>query len=162
MTNLFQSKAVIWLCLLAGIIALAAIIVFKQSATKNSEIKSTELKVEQKDVDISKLPDTFPADIPLEAGAKITQNYNATTNDGRSQATRAFETTKTLDENYKIYTNYIKNGGWTLGTGVDQKNFKVITASKNGQVLQITMNLNLGTQVKTINITLSQPPSSHN
>jgi hypothetical protein len=155
MTNLLQSKAVIWLCLLAGIIAIAVIIIYKQSAQRGSEVKPTELKIEQKNVDSAQLPSLFPTDFPVEqTGAKVTQNYNAASNDGRSQATRMFETNKTLDENYKIYNDYFNNTGWRLSTGINGEDTKVIIATRENLEAQVTLSNNLSNQKKIVEITI--------
>lgn len=154
MINILHSKAIVWFCLVVGLLAIATVVAIKQDA--GPQTAQQQLEVSQQNVEVTALPEGFPNNLPLEAEAKVTQNYNATTNDGRVQATRVFETSKTLDENYKIYSDYAKNNGWSLNTGIDQKDLKVITATKDGQVLQVTINLNTATQIKTVNISLSQ------
>ena len=100
------------------------------------------LKVTKSEVDASKLPSQFPANIPIESGAKITQNYNASAENGLYQATRAFESAKTLDENFKLYSDFVQRDGWKLLTGLNQDKLKVIAAQKDKANLQITMSVN--------------------
>lgn len=92
----------------------------------------------------------------MESGAKIVQNYNATTNTGLFQATRVFETSKSLDENLKIYSDFINKNGWKLISSLNQANIKALAAQKNKGNLQITLSENTQTKVKTVSITYSE------
>ncbi len=158
--DFLQSKKIIWVFAIIAIAAVLVAVIAGMMAKKkvSTSVKSEEVKVNQKEVDQTKLPDKFPSEIPLEQGAKITQNYNATGSDGRFQATRAFVTAKTLDANYKIYTDFFKNNGWQLETGVNQTEVKVINASKDKLHAQVTLNYNVTTQLKTVDITIAIIP----
>src|SRR5688572_25742188 len=151
MANLLHSRAIIWLCLIVGLLAIAKVLVIQQYRSTPTA-KPAEVRIDKKDLDASQLPEKFPADLPLEAGAKVTQNYNITTDDGRFQATRTFETSKTLEENVKIYTDYFNKNGWQAGTAIDNKDSKVLSATKGGSSLQIAISQNPVTQIKTVNI----------
>lgn len=155
MSNFLQSKAIIWFCLLAGIIAIATVMAARRYGNAPTT-PPVELKVETKDVPTSQFPENFPTDLPIEKGAEVTQNYTATTNDGRFQATRTFQTAKTLDENYKIYRDYSLKNGWELGTGVDQENIKVVTATKGNLTMTVTISQSTSSQAKTVNITITE------
>ena len=96
------------LAIVAVLILAFVLYKFVGNNRQSSELKTPETAVVKKmDVDFSKLPEKFPTNIPIESGAKITQNYNATTPEGEFQATRSFVTTKTLAENIKIYSNIL-------------------------------------------------------
>ena len=155
MTKLFQSKGIIWFCLVVGVLAVVVIFVVRKPNGPQST-STPPLEVTKQDLASSQLPELMPADMPMEQGAAVVQNYNATANDGRQQATRTFETAQTLDANFKTYTDYAKNNGWTLGTGVDQKNIKVVTATKGDLSLVVTISQNSGTQVRSVNITVTK------
>lgn len=119
--------------------------------------KHPQIKIEKTIVDSAELPELFPKDIPIEKDAKITQNYNATSPDGRFQATRAFETKKTLDENLKIYQDYFKKNKWEVQSTLDtDANYKMIFAVKLPYQVQISMNKNTTTGVKTVDISLTK------
>ncbi len=159
MDNFMHSKKLLWVFAVIGglavLVMLVALVWLKQQDS-GTDVKPAELKLEKQDVPTTRLPDKLPADIPQEPGAKVTQNYTATTNDGRLQSTRVFETAKTLDENVKIYTDYLKKNGWTIGAGADLKDVKAISASKGDLALQITIAQNNVNQIKTVNISLTQ------
>lgn len=114
--------------------------------------------VEKSDVSDNRLPDKFPTNLPTEPNAVVTQNYNATAQDGRFQATRAYETTKTLSENLTIYRQYLNSNGWDIESTVDQPIYKKITGSKGIQKLQISISENETTKVKTVSISLTELP----
>ncbi len=117
------------------------------------ELKTPETAVVKKmDVDYSKSPEKFPTNIPIESGAKITQNYNATTPEGEFQATRSFITTKSLDENVKIYSNILNKDGWKSSVVVDNSNFKMISGSKDKKQITISVDDNKTTNIKTVTI----------
>lgn len=159
MDNSSRSKKVTWVIVILVVVAILAIIGIALSKSKQNsqEEKPAEFKVQQTDVSNDQLPEKFPGDIPLETGAKVTQNYNATTTDGRFQATRTFESKKTLDDNMKIYTDYAKKAGWTLGTAIDQPKLKVVSANKGNMNLVVTINQSSG--ITTVNITVTQQVS---
>lgn len=105
------------------------------------------------DVEGDKLPDKFPADIPLEAEAPILQNYNLTAENGDFQATRVFETKKTLSENFALYSTYLKNGQWTLNSSSDEPKLKVLSASRDKDRLLITFTETEGSNTVNISFT---------
>ena len=151
---------------LAAIVAIAAIIALVIFyANKGNKVLPVTNKapapaplVKTTEVNNDKLPDKFPSDIPIESGATITQNYNATTTDGRYQATRAFETKKSLAENLALYTQYLQTNGWTIKATIDQPTYKMVTASKDKQQLQISISENSTSKVVTVTISLTILP----
>lgn len=114
--------------------------------------------VKTQQVPETQLPEKFPINLPLEDGAVITQNYNATAEDGRFQATRAFETKKSLVENLNLYSKYLKANGWTIDSTVDQPTYKVVSGSKGIQALQISISENAVNQARTVSISMTELP----
>jgi hypothetical protein len=110
------------------------------------------------DVAFTKLPQKFPADIPLEAGALVTQNYNATTPDGQFQATRMFVTAKSLDENLAIYTAYFKKAGWDVKSTVNQPAIKMLYGVKGKMRLQFETAEVPATKQRTVTISYTELP----
>lgn len=115
-----------------------------------------ELNVVKKDLAFNKNPEQFPTNIPIEEGAEITQNYNATTADGRLQATRAFITNKSLADNLKIYQDYFKTNDWKVIATVDQDVYKMILGSKDNTQIQVSVNENSISKVKTVDISMTK------
>ncbi len=127
----------------------------KQTQTAGATIPQP-LAVQTTPVPNNKLPDGFPADIPLEKGAQITQNYTAQAG-GVSQATRVWVTGKTLDQNFQIYQSFFSNSknGWTIQNTVNQPNLKSITASKGKVQAIVNINENTVSKQQTVSITAS-------
>ncbi len=154
---------------IAGTVAAIVVAVFiiqsvwvnKQKPSSNKptgEQAPTTLKVQKTEVPTSQLPQQFPSDIPIESGAKIVQNYNASAEDGRFQATRVFETKKTLSANYTLYKDFFSKNGWTVLTTLDQPTLKVVSAKKNNANAQVTINENSVTKIKTVDISVTITP----
>ncbi len=126
--------------------------VSKEAAPTTEAPKTAEIKQVAENV----LPDKFPADLPSEAGAKITQNFNATEADGRFNATRQFQSKNSLADNLKIYTNYLKSNGWEILTTDDQPSLKVVLGRKDKQQLLVTAAVDPSTDSNVVTLSLTQ------
>jgi hypothetical protein len=156
--------------LVVVVVLLAAFVVTKFYNKKLGGPAATNsqppLKVQETAVDDNKLPQGFPSDIPLEDGAVVTQNYNATTsgseNTASFQATRVFESKKTLEQNFDLYTTFFKQHGWTIKTSFEDVSAKSITAQKGAYIVTVHIGQNTITGTVTVNITASpaSPPPS--
>ncbi len=109
-------------------------------------------QVEKVNVDFTKLPEKFPASVPIESGAKITQNYNSTTPNGHFQATRTFETKQTLDVNFNLYKDYLQKAGWKIESTTNDPEYKMILGSKGAENIQVDIGENSKTKIKTVSI----------
>lgn len=125
----------------------------------NSQQSENKKAIVKKDLAPEVAPERFPSNIPIENGAKITQNYNATAPDGRFQATRAFETTLTLAQNLALYKDFLVKDGWKIETSLDMENYKMILGSKANAQLQISIDNNATIGMKTVNISYTESPA---
>lgn len=151
-------RNILSIILVVLIIALSVWVYVFYSNTQEvaQEEPKSEVAIEQ--VSPDKLPEKFPADIPLESGAKIMQNYNATAPDGRVQATRTFESKKTLDENFEIYKTAFSKNDWVISNTVeDQSNVKAIFASKDNDSVrgQVIIRENAPTQTRIVDVSIT-------
>lgn len=106
-------------------------------------------------IPFSQLPPHIPADIPRETSLNlVTQNYTATTTDGRYQATRVFITLKSLDENFQIYHTYFTSRGWTITNTLNQPRLRAVAAAKGDLRLTVTVNTNSVTGQTTVDLSL--------
>ena len=95
------------------------------------------------------LPQQFPSDIPLEAGAQITLNYNAINAAGNFQASREFISKKTVAENYALYQTVLKDNGWNItGTQAGVSAGDLIFATKGSNNLNIRIYTDQSKQVR--------------
>lgn len=125
----------------------------KAPISKKQPAPEQPKKVEVTNVETTKLPDRFPADIPVEQGAIITYNYNAINAAGKFQASREFISKKTMDENFTFYQDTLKKAGWTVSSAIDDTAHtqKIILASKGGNSLNIRIYTDNGKVKVSIN-----------
>ncbi|RJQ28885.1 hypothetical protein C4571_02485 [Candidatus Parcubacteria bacterium] len=95
-------------------------------------------------VTAEKLPEKFPVDVPLEEGAKILKNYNSVSPEGRVQASRVFESNRSVAANFDLYRNFLtdRQNGWTVVYELNnpsQPAYKAIFARRTDGVLNVTI-----------------------
>jgi hypothetical protein len=122
----------------------AALFLSYQNFSKNKQNQLNNQTSKQKTVDITnvdknKLPERFPQDIPIEANAEITLNYNVINLNHKFQSTREFISTKTQEENFQFYQKVLKEKGWNITQTIEDPvlNHKIILATKDGNELNI-------------------------
>ncbi len=144
----FYLWAIITLCLI--VIAVIVFVVANRPARP-----AAPNNVVVNNLSIYSMPENFPSNIPIEMGATITQNYNATTADGKIQATRAFASKKTVDYNFEFYKNFINDpqNGWTYLNEVNDLIHGALFASGSGGILSI--NISAGSAPGTSMVVIS-------
>lgn len=105
---------------IVGIAILAAVIAIAR--LYHPKLKLPALNVQN--VPLYSFPNKFPVSVPVEEGAIVVSNYNATSPDGKIQATRTFESKKSVDENFGFYKKFIadRNSGWVFLNEVNNGN----------------------------------------
>jgi len=140
-------KKILIIVIIILVVVFGAILLMKVKVNISgnpSSASPTAVPVEA--VSPSQLPQQFPADIPLEAGAQVTLNYNATNAAGNFQASREFISKKTIAENYAFYQAALKDNGWSItGTQAGTPAGDLIFATKG------TSNLNIRIYTDTNN-----------
>lgn len=124
--------------------------------TEKSEV--TKSKILKAPISKNVLPELLPDNLPLEKDATITQNFSAKSKDGSIQATRAYETSKTLAENLQLFTKYLKDNGWTIKSTLDNLNYKKVSGAKGNTTIQISISENSVSKIKTVTISMVQLP----
>lgn len=157
--NIDQNQLFKLLVVVAALLAL--LFVAYQMSTKSRDAQPAAAnpqlaEVEKVNVDYSQAPEKFPADIPIEPGAQITQNYNATSPDGRFQATRTFVTEAALATNLRLYTEYLTNNGWEIKATTDNPTYKMVMGAKGNQSIQVSIDENKVTKIKTVSISYTE------
>lgn len=153
-----QSKKLVWVLLTIGAL-IVAVIVFvmlkpKTDLYKNQPVGTgTSQQMKPVTTDPSQLPDRFPPDVPLEAGAEVTQNYT-TSKAGYFQSTRAFATKKSAAENMRIYETYFKDSGWTVIQKIEEKGVRSLTATQDTTRAHVDIIDNQATGARTVEITI--------
>ena len=83
-------------------------------------------------------PTHFPTNIPVEAGAPLSQSYSLDYA-GRAQLSIVFPSTKTLKENYTRYTDFLTKDSWTIVNKYESKTVSSLYGKKEGSEINITL-----------------------
>jgi hypothetical protein len=162
MENFTTSHKMTWTFATIGIIAVAIIVILamvmpkKNPATNTPANQQGPVEITKKNIDPAELPPMFDSDFPVESGSPILLNELQTLSDGRAQATRSFETKKTLAENFKLYSDYFKANNWIITDTIDQAGYKVIGATRSSLSARVELNDNTVTKQKTVDIFISR------
>ena len=90
-------------------------------------------------VPTTQLPKGLPSDLPIEKSATVISNVQFATPDGKTQYTRSYYSSRTLDDNYTVFKNYLDKNGWTINSAVNTEAVKTLDATKGNNRLSITI-----------------------
>ena len=151
-----NNKKTIWIFLSLVVLAIVTLVISTvMKLNKKPTDKVAEIKVETKDVDPKDLPEKFPKELPLEAGATVLVNNNITSDIGHFSGTRRFKSKKSLSENFDLYKNFFEKNGWEILNTVDTENLKIINAKKDGTTTRVDINRNTVTNIITVDLTVT-------
>jgi len=86
-----------------------------------------------------KISPDFPKTIPIESGVKIS-SYNATSPDGRVQASVVFQSSKSVAANFKLYKDYLTKNNWKiLAKDSSKSDLQLIIAQNSSGILNVTI-----------------------
>lgn len=150
--------------LIIGVLLTAALVVgfinYKKSHSlkplSNQQAKELEAKISQPQVSLvndQKIPKNFPANIPTgSATDKVVSNYEAVSPNGSIQATREFESSKAIAENFALYNNFFKKSGWDIYSSNNQGEANSITAAKDLTTVQVLLFTNSESKKSSVRI----------
>lgn len=135
--DLFNNKIKILIGLV--LLALVAVGVYFLTSKYNPHkgAKNIESGIIRTDLPTGEVPSGFIADLPIEEGAQLLQNFSASAPDGSTQATQVYTTTKSPSENLKIFSDYMQKHGWSIGAQEDKPKYKMLFGVKGSLRLQI-------------------------
>ena len=110
-------KFIAWV--VAGLVVVGFLvlwIVFRQAAVLKQQQAAQHRANPVAVVPNNQLPAAFPPNIPIEAGAAVTDNFNAAASNGQFQATRSFRSGQSIDTNFALYQKFLANNTktWTV------------------------------------------------
>lgn len=82
----------------------------------------------------------------------IVQNYEADISDGRHQATRVFESAKTVAQNYQLYLDFLTEDGWEAQNKSQAETVASLYAVKTGSELTVSITKNAVTGAVTVDL----------
>lgn len=104
----------------------------------------------------AKLPDDWPTDAPVYAGAKIT--YSASMNPVTGKAGKAvmFTTTDTAAKVLAYYKGALADEGWVTSSMMEGQGTSIITATKDDRVLSLMITTSGGETSVTLGVGKSE------
>ncbi len=131
--------------IVVGVIILGAIILavyFYSTTKKQAQAPVVVVPVstpEPKRTDFgTKAPADFPTNIPVEQGAKITSGYSLEY-PNQKQLTIVFSSTKTIKQNYDLYTEFLKRDSWTVSNVLESATISALFGKKWDNDINITI-----------------------
>ncbi len=139
------------------VIVIAAIVVLIYAYQKirpyNHSSNNIPFSVKTEQVEPAQSPSGLPADLPVDPGSKVLQNYESRTTDNRRQSTKQITTRKAPAEAITFYIDFFKKSGWQGGITEDPLTAQL--ASDIGDLLIVVREDNGQT---TVEFTLTQSP----
>ena len=156
-----NSVIIVIVIVIVALLGLWALSKWQKSPLKNTnsttEVQPTATNpVKVTNVESSQLPAQFPTDFPLEKGAQVLKNDNSE-NAQAFEATRQFVSAKTLSENFKIYSDYLKQNKWEITGTSDTPNIKSLSAQKGSSSVTVSITQNPNTKKVVVDISFLQP-----
>ena len=107
---------------------------FKQQAvTPTQEPQRTEFG--------TNIPTDFPTDIPVEQGIAVEQSYSLNYV-GQKQLTIVFISSKTVEENYALYADFLKNKNWNISNKYESIKVSSLYGTKESNDINVTISDN--------------------
>ncbi|MBL8030206.1 MAG: hypothetical protein JNN11_03085 [Candidatus Doudnabacteria bacterium] len=129
----------------------------QQTAQTNEEGPKNVLPFKETDVPAQTLPEGFVVGFPLEANAVVLNNTSANTAVGL-QSSRMFVSKKSVEENYKIYSDYLTKNKWKVLASVNDTSLKSISAeSPKRERLDLAISKNSVSGQVQVDIVFTQP-----
>lgn len=149
-----NKKKFLIITVLLIVFVLTVLIVSQKRNTPPQPVTQTEqispIPQEPKKTDFStSIPTDFPTDIPLEKGIKIEQSYSLNYTD-QKQLTVVFPSTKTVKENYTLYTDFLKEQEWNISNKYESEDISSLYGMKEYSEINITISNNISTTTKSI------------
>lgn len=87
------------------------------------------------------MPTDFPTDIPVEKGIKFEQSYGLNYA-GQKQLTIVFQSTKTVKENYALYSEFLKKNNWNISNKYESPKLSSLYGAKENNDINVTISEN--------------------
>lgn len=110
-----------------------------------------------KEVSKTIAPAGLPENMPIEAGSKILQNYEATAKQGNIQGTRKLTTNKSIPEAVKVYTDFFSKLSWKVVEEKQDESYSTVLMKRNKSTLLIVVRKDSAAGTNVVEITLTEP-----
>lgn len=137
------------LLVIISVIVLIAVtfVMYKQSMKNVVQPLAEQTEIQKTDFG-SEIPNDFPTDIPIEGAAEVEQSYSLNYT-GQNQLTIVFPSTKTVKENYTLYTSFLEKQQWDISNKYESKKLSSLYGTKESNDINITLSENTATSSKS-------------
>lgn len=119
-------------------LVLLAILVYVPTYIKNHK-KQAPSETQKITVQVNRLPEGLPADLPYLGAEKVIHNFSVETADQGTGAVRQWQVNKPVAEIAEGYRTYFKAFGWEIVTDASQVGISVLGAGKNGEFMTVSI-----------------------
>jgi|GEM_PF-6717272 len=123
---------------LATVLVAVFVSIYVQRQHDVPSIKVGSISEPQKTEFGTTLPTDFPADVPIEKGIKVNQSYRLDYV-GQQQLTIVFLSTKTVKENYTLYSDFLKKQSWIISNKYESPKLSSLYATKGSNDINVTI-----------------------
>ncbi len=123
-----------------AILVVATLLLYSWSEkNKNVATNDVATNIVPKRTDFgAKAPNDFPTDIPVEEGVNLKQSYSLNYV-GQKQLTIVFLSTKTVKENYALYTGFFEKQQWNISNKYESEKLSSIYGTKESNDINVTI-----------------------
>lgn len=105
-----------------------------------TQIEQTQPEPQKTDFGIN-MPTDFPSDIPVEKGVKVEQSYSLNYV-GQKQLTIVFQSTKTVKENYTLYSVFLEKENWNISNKYEGPKVSSLYGTKESNEINVAISGN--------------------
>lgn len=138
---MLEHKKIINILIGAMTIAMVVIGVLFYIQKNSKNVSQTSSQEPQKTEFGAKAPSDFPVDIPIEAGVQVEQSYGLNYV-GQKQLTIVFLSSKTIEENYSLYSDFLKKQNWNIVNEYKSPKLSSLYGTKESYDINVTISEN--------------------
>lgn len=136
LSKLAFSKRTAGLVVLAAVLVVAAI--FIPMYIKNHRTQG-EAEIQKVSVQVNRLPEGLPADLPYLNSDTVIHNFSVETKDQGTGGVREWQVQANSTEVIETYRTYFKTFGWEVVTDASQGGVSVLGAAKSGDFMTVSI-----------------------
>lgn len=127
-----------------------------QGSSFDAKKDQQEAKTITTEIPKNQLPQGLPQDLPIEEHVQITNNSTSRTQQGSLSSSRTYLSTKSLAENYKIFSDYFKANKWEIISDINNDTYKFLAAKQGYKTLLINLNTTPQSEKTTVSVGYSE------
>lgn len=137
-----------------------AVLVYIPTYIKNHK-KQAASETQKITVQVNRLPEGLPADLPFLGSEKVVHNFSVETADQGTGAVRQWQVNKSVAEITESYKTYFKTFGWEIVTDASQGGMAILGAGKSGDFMTVSIKQVAGDGAgSTIEVSVRRIPDS--